>query len=263
MNHLIRAELRRLFTTSLWKWGPVAAVLCGGGLVAMATLVGPENFEPPLPGIDTSTGTRLVLSMVGLTALIPGLFGATAVTTEYRHRTITYTFLFEPNRYRVLTAKLLAYAMAGASYGALTSLSAAAALYGGAAARGVTVAASATTVTTILCGLTAAMTVYTVLGVGVGALLRNQTATMLILGGYLYMVENLLAVIPGFQLIYPFLPGGATAALTGSALMSEAAEQTGSAVSLLPPVFGAMVLLAYALAASTAAVVVPLHRDIT
>ncbi|MGH8876877.1 MAG: ABC transporter permease [Stackebrandtia sp.] len=264
MMRLLRAELRRMLSTSLWRWGPPAAVLSGGGITALGVFVGPENFDPPMPGLATETGVRLVLSMIGLTALVPALFGATAVTSEYRHETITYTFLFEPKRHRVLAAKLLAYATAGAGYGVITAVSAAIALYGGSAVTGQTLGASPAQVAAVLTGLAAAMTVYTVLGVGVGALLRNQTATLLILGGYLYLVENALAVLPGFQLVYPFLPGGATAALTESSLLGQAAvEVTGQVTVVLTPLAGALVLTGYAVVAAAAAVAVPMRRDVT
>ncbi|MEU6250568.1 ABC transporter permease [Glycomyces sp. NPDC047010] len=264
MTRPIRAELRRLLTTPLWRWGPFAALASGGLLTAACVLIGPERFDPPMPGLDTDAGVRLVLSMIGLTVLVPALFGALAVTAEYRHGTIAYTFLFEPRRHRVLAAKLAAYALAGTAYGLLTAVSAAAALYGTAAAKGVDIGATPGTVAGLLAGLGAAMAAYTVIGVGLGALLRNQTATLLVLGAYLYMVEHLLAIIPGVNHAYAFLPGGATAALTGSSLMTAAAaETTGSAAALLPPVLGGAVLLAYALAAATAAVTAPMLRDVT
>lgn len=263
MNRLIRAEMRRLLSTRLWRWGPLAALACGGGLTLLLVLVGPERFEPPMPGVDTAAGVRIVLSAVGLTVLVPALFGALAVTSEYRHRTIGHTFLFAPKRYRVLAAKLAAYAAAGAVYGVLVAVVAAAALYAGAAARGVPVGASFGEVAALLSGQAAAMAAYTVIGVGFGALVRNQTATLIVLGGYLYMVEHALALVPGFNAVYPFLPGGATAALTESSLMRETAAAAGSAPTLLPPLLGAAVLLAYALAASLAAVTAPMRRDVT
>jgi ABC-2 type transport system permease protein len=263
MTRLIRAELRRLLSTPLWKWGPAAALLTGGGLTALCVLIGPENFDPPMPGVGTEAGTRLVLSVIGMTVLVPALFGALAVTSEYRHGTIAYTFLFEPRRHRVLGAKLLAYAIAGTAYGLLAALAAAAALYGAAAAGDVEVGVGPGTAAGLLAGLAAAMAAYTVIGVGLGALLRNQTATLLVLGAYLYMVEHTLAIIPGFNLAYPFLPGGATAALTESSLMGvAAAEATGATTALLPPMLGAAVLLAYALSASAAAVLAPMRRDV-
>ncbi|THV30694.1 ABC transporter permease [Glycomyces paridis] len=263
MNRLVRAELRRLTSTPLWRWGPAAAVLSGGALTALCVLVGPERFDPPMPGVATEAGTRLVLSLIGMTVLVPALFGALAVTSEYRHRTIAHTFLFEPRRHRVLGAKLAAYTIAGAVYGLITAAAGAGALYGAAAAKGVAVGADPVTVAQVLAGLAAAQAVYAVIGVGLGALIQNQTATLLVLGAYLYMVEHALAIVPGFNLAYPLLPGGATAALTEASLMSEAAvEVTGAAAPLLPPLLGAAVLLAYALLASAAAVLAPMRRDV-
>lgn len=264
MNRHVRAELRRLFSTPLWKWGPPLALLSGGVLTAVVVLVGPENFDPPMPGVDTGPGVRLVLSLIGLTVLVPALFGALAVTSEYRHRTITYTFLFAPRRHRVLTAKLAAYAVAGTGYGLIVAASAGVALYGAAAARGVEVGVSVETVVGILASLAVMMAAYTVIGVGLGALLRDQTATLAVLVAYLYVVEHLLMLVPGVSAVYPFLPGGATAALTQSSLMGEAAvEVTGSAATLLPPVLGVLVLLSYALLAAAAAVLLPMRRDVT
>ncbi|WP_329080717.1 ABC transporter permease [Streptosporangium sp. NBC_01469] len=263
MRRLIKAEFRRLLTTSLWRWGPLAAVICGGVLVGLATLAGPENFEPPMPGMTTEEGVRTVLSLIGLTVIVPALFGATAVTSEYRHKTITFTFLFAPRRHTVLAAKLLAYAVAGAVYGMVVTASAAVGLYGGAALRGVTIGAEPGTVAELLLRLAAAMTVYTVLGVGIGALLRNQTAALAVLGLYLYMVEHALALIPGVNLIYPYLPGGATAALTDFTLISQAAAQISVAsAQLLSPLLGALVLAAYAVTAAVLAIAAPMRRDV-
>lgn len=264
MNRLIHAEFRRMLTLATWRWGPLAAMLCGGGFVALFTLVGPENLEPAMPGIGTANGALIPLGMVGLTAIVPALFGATAVTSEYRHHTISVTFLYVPNRSRVLAAKLLAYTIAGAVYGLVLAVSAGAALYGGAAVRGIEVGADPMIVGRVLLSLLAAMTVYTVIGVGVGALMRNQTATLIVMGAYLYMVEHSLAIMPGFQLLYPYLPGGATASLTDFTLLGQAATEIGGTPTmLLSPVMGAVILAGYAMAAAGFAVLAPMRRDIT
>ncbi|MFF2845866.1 ABC transporter permease [Streptomyces sp. NPDC058001] len=262
MPRLVRAETRRLLTTALWKWALLAALLCGGGLTALTALVGPENFDPPLPGLGTDEGLRTVLALPALTVIVPALFGAMAMTSEYRHSTITSTFLFAPRRHTVLTAKLLVHAAAGLVYGLVVAASAAIGLYAALAVRGV--GADAGTVAGLLLRVVAAMAVYTLLGVGVGALIRNQTTTLIALGLYLYSIEYALALIPGVGRVYPYLPGGATAALTDFTLIREAAAEASLPMAApLSPVAGAAVLAAYALMAGALAVALPLRRDVT
>jgi hypothetical protein len=138
-------------------------------------------------------------------------------------------------------------------------------LFGAAALKGVELGLPAGAVLALLARIAATMAVYTLLGVAMGALLRNQVTALVVVGAYLYLVESLLMLVPGVRELYPFLPGGATSALTGFTQLSDAiAEQTGSAaVALLSAPAGGLVLLGYALAASAIAVMVPLRRDIT
>ncbi len=263
MIALISAEWLRLTTTRLWLWGSLAA-LGSGGLVGLLALAGPENFTPPLPGLDTAQGTLVLIGLLGLTMFAPALLGTAAVASEYRHRTITATALFAPRRWTWLAAKLVAYAGGGLVYGLLAAATAAAALFAVAALKGVTLGLPSITVLALLGRIALTMGVYTLLGVAVGALLRNQVTALLVVGAYFYMIETALLLIPGIQAIYPYLPGGATAALTGFAYLTEAvADQTGTAAAhLLPAPVGGAVLLGYALVAGAVAVAAPLRRDI-
>ncbi|TMR10759.1 ABC transporter permease [Nonomuraea turkmeniaca] len=264
MIALVSAEWRRLTASRLPLWGLVAA-LGSGAFAGLLALVGPENFQPPLPGLETEAGTRMLLGMLGILAFVPALIGTTAVAAEYRHRTITTTALFAPKRWTALAAKLVAYAAAGLGYGLLTVTVAGIALFGAAAAKGVPLGLPTAAVLALLARIALTMAVYTLLGVAVGALLRNQVAALAVLGGYFYLVETALLLIPGANLLYPYLPGGAAAALTGFTYMADAvAAQTGqSAVALLPASLGAAVLLTYALLAALVAVAVPLRKDLT
>lgn len=249
---MIKAELLRLVSTRLWLWSLVAAVLCGGGLVTLFALLGPENVQPPMPALDTPEGIRSVLGVLTVTALVPAVIGTVAMTSEYRHRTITVTFLFAPRRWRILTAKLVAFAVAGVCYGLTMAVSAGLAL----AVHGDFV---------VPLRLAATMAIYMVLGVGVGALVRNQVAALAVVVGYLYFAELALLAIPGVNVVYPYLPGGATAALTDFAyIVDSLAEQTGQAGrELLSAPMGAVVLAGYALVACALAIAFPLRRDVT
>ncbi|MFD2762878.1 ABC transporter permease subunit [Micromonospora eburnea] len=265
MRLVIRAEFRRLLATRMWAVALVVAALLGGGLLGALALGGPENFTPPMPGLDTETGVRSVLGIVGFTAFVPAALGTVAITSEYRHRTIAVTFLFAPRRWQVLTAKLVAYGVAGTAYGIVLAGTAALGLFGAAAVRGVTLGMPVGTVLGLLARMGLAMVAYLLLGVAVGALLRNQIAALAVVVGYLYLGETLLMMIPGVNLAYPFLPGGATAALSNYTYLADAmAEQLATRpVQLLSPVAGALLMLAYTLVASAVAVLVPLRRDVT
>ncbi|WP_430782466.1 ABC transporter permease [Actinoplanes sp. G11-F43] len=265
MRDLIRAEFRRLAATRMWVGLLLAAAVIGGGLTGMLTLAGPENFDPPMPGLDTEAGVRALLGLLGYTAFLPAAAGALAVTSEYRHGTAAVTFLFAPRRGRVLAAKLATYAVAGLAYGLILAGTAAAALFTVTALRGITLGLPDGTVLMLIARIGLAMVVYLLIGAGVGALLRNQVTALCVVIGYLYMGETLLMLIPGVNALYPVLPGGATAALTDFTYLADAmSQEIGSApITLLPPLAGALVLIGYALAAAAIAVVLPMRRDLT
>jgi ABC-2 type transport system permease protein len=263
MIALFAAEGRRLLSTKVWLWGLLAAV-ASGGFVTLLAFVGPENFDPPMPGLDTEQGAQIVLGMLGLLAFIPALLGTTAVTSEYRYQTITFTYLFAPRRWTVLAAKLGVYGIAGAVYGAVAVVIAGTGLALAATSHGINLGIATGTVVGLLLRIAVLMTVYTVLGVAFGALLRNQVTALVVVGGYLYFGETLLLLIPGVNAIYPFLPGGAGSALTGFTFLAEAANQTGTTTTqLLSAPMGALILLGYVLVASVLAFAAPLRRDVT
>jgi len=66
----------------------------------------------------------------------------------------------------------------------------------------------------VLLGGIAAMTIYAAVGVGVGSLIRNQTAAVVIALGWSLVVESLL--VSFVHEIGKWTPGGAAAALTGN-----------------------------------------------
>jgi ABC-type transport system involved in multi-copper enzyme maturation permease subunit len=263
MTALLAAEGRRLLSTRIWLWGLLAAV-ASGGFVALLALVGPENFDPPMPGLHTEPGTRLLLGFAGILAFVPALLGTTAVTTEYRHQTITFTYLFAPRRWTVLAAKLGVYGIAGLVYGIVTVITLGAGLFAAAAVHGVSLGLPTASVVGLLLRIAMMLGVYTVLGAAFGALLRNQVAALLVVGMYFYIGETALLLIPGVNAVYPFLPGGASAALTGFTYLAAAAgEAVGSATHLLSAPLGALVLLGYAAVAACLALAAPLRRDVT
>lgn len=264
MTDLIRAETLRLTSTRLWLYGLAAALLTGGGLVGLLGLIGPENSEPPLPPLSDPAGVSAVLSLPGLTLFVPALIGALAITGDFRNRTVVPTFLAEPRRGRVLVAKLVTFTWYGLQYGLVSAGSALGALVLSSVATATPLGLPMPTVVGRLLGLAIAMAGHCLIGVAIGALVRKSLVAAGIVLGYFYLVENLLLIIPRINVIHPFLPAGATAALTGSTFLQEAIEsQLGTATApVLSATLGAVVLACYAAAAALVAVAVPLRRDV-
>ena len=113
----IASEFQKVFTTRMW-W--LLAILLAayvaflsGGLGAFLGWVTTDpdapvasgGFNGPPPGTDLATLLYSFASSVGY--VFPVLLGTLAVTGEFRHRTLTPTFLAEPHRSSVLSAKFL------------------------------------------------------------------------------------------------------------------------------------------------------------
>lgn len=260
---LIPAEAFRFAATRLWWAYLGAALVCGLGLTGLLALLGPENVDPPMPPLDTASGVAAVLSLPLITLFVPALLATFAVTSEYRHGTVGSTFLSVPRRGRVLVAKLVVHAAVGLGYGIILACGIGVALQVGAALHGTSVGVSSGELLGTLGRVAVAASVYALLGVAVGALVRHQVAGVAAVLGYFYLVEPVLMLLPGVNQVYAWLPGGATAGLTRSTWLGEAvAEQTATAgPGVLPAGLALAVLLGYAVAASVLAVRLPLARD--
>jgi ABC-2 type transport system permease protein len=78
----------------------------------------------------------------------------------------------------------------------------------------------------LIAGNTAAAALYAAIGVGLGALLRNQVGAIIGALGWIFLIEPLLTLIPGFEdVITRWFPTGAANALAGTANSSDALDQ--------------------------------------
>jgi hypothetical protein len=117
------------------------------------------------------------------------------------------------------------------------------------AARGIPITLDGGDYTLMPAGGIAAAALWAPLGLGLGALLRNQVATLLAIFLWLFFVENLLLdFVPGAG---KFAPGAAAAAITGL-----------DPDRLLAPALGALLLALYAAAAAAAGTIATLRRDV-
>jgi ABC-2 type transport system permease protein len=65
---------------------------------------------------------RSLLSNIGIAGLFMLILGVVGAAGEYRHGTITSTFLVAPDRCRVVVGKAIAYGLAGLFAGAVTAV---------------------------------------------------------------------------------------------------------------------------------------------
>ena len=115
MRPLVSAELFKLRTTRS-AWIPLVAALAYAVLaVVAATSMAGRGDNPPLsaawlPELMRGSGGKFVNGAVLLTCII-------LTASEFRHRTSVTTFLGEPRRLRVVSAKLAAAALTGVVVG--------------------------------------------------------------------------------------------------------------------------------------------------
>lgn len=187
---LVRAEIRKLTTTKLLGgFAGAAAVL--GGFVLLAIVIGTEA-EGVAGFVDTAEAQASLLSFGANALTLTGLFGAVAAAREYSHGTVVPMFLVGPRRSRTMLAKLVAVGLAGAVLGALGAV-----VTVGAGAIGLPLVdfellLTGGTIARLVAGATLAGLVGAVLGVGVGALLRNTGGAVTVIVVVLLIAPSLL-----------------------------------------------------------------------
>lgn len=103
MTNLVAAEFEKLRTTRTFIWISLLAL----GLVAFVAVANLAGGN-----VDSEETARQVLSSMGAAGTVILILGVVGAAGEYRHRTITSTFLISPDRFRILIAKAIAYALA-------------------------------------------------------------------------------------------------------------------------------------------------------
>jgi ABC-2 type transport system permease protein len=250
MTRLIRAEWTKLFTTRVWLGLLLGACVMVGGFAALLTGFA-GNDESGLPPVGTPQFEQVALAQATNATVLFLILGIIGMTQEYRHRTATPTFLAEPRRWRVVVAKLIAYAAIAVPF-ALVLLAVnllVVGIYAG--ARGAAPSLTDDNVE-VLATSGLALVIYALIGVGIGALLRNQVGA--IVGGlvYLFVVEPVIASIPATSGAYKWMPGGALEAMTA----------TFQGTDLLGAWQGGLLLVGYGLVAALLGTLLAVRRDV-
>ena len=245
MRSLVSAELLKLRSTRS-AWIPLAAALIAAVLAVIAnTSAAGVGGNPPLspamlPDLLRASGGQLVNGAVLLAWIVLS-------AGEFRHRTSVITFLGEPNRLRVLSAKLAAAALTGITVGLLAEALSAATSAATLSAHHVPLVWGQPGVLGAVTAVPLLAALYGVLGASLGLLLRNTAAAVGLALMWAFVVEGIVPALTREPGISHWLPEAAANAVLHGA--SPGALPVGVALTVLA---GYAAVLAGAGAALTA-----------
>lgn len=244
MTGQLLSELRKMRTTRT-NLGLLAGMVA---LILLAVLVnGFALDEIELWKRDTQ---HAVLSAGTSGALFAALIGVMAITSEFRHGTIRSTFVVTPRRTRVLAAKVVASLLMGILFGLVAIGLSLGVGYAVLSLRDVPLLLGTGHVVELAVGTLAMTAIWAALGVGVGAVVRNQVFAVVGLIAWVMIVDNLLlGLLPE---VGRYTPSAASASIT--------ADPADTLLGTLP---GALLLVAYVVALDVAGALLVARRDVT
>ncbi len=266
LPRLVRAELFKLRTTpGPWVCFAVVVLLTGLGVTTSFLLAhhGAVHFSAP----STTTQLRRLMG-AGYTAAIvmAPVLGVLCITTEYRHRILTATLLVHPRRPDVLTAKVLGCAVWGLFMGLVSFVMIAAMGIPLLVAEGGSVSHFLDQVGPVMPGMLAAYILLAVYGMGIGTLVRNQIAGVILALGLSLVLEPIVVAIftSLAHMDVNFLPTRATQAIAGSLSARGAGGGTGGTPhALLSWWLGAVALVLWGLGTTVVGYFTTFRRDVT
>jgi len=248
MTRLLGAELFKMRTTRTF-YGLLAGCL---GLIYLITVLA--------SALGHHTGgehvMRGLMGLAGLAGAFALVLGVLSISTEFRHGTITPTLLVAPRRVPLMLAKLVAAVLTGLLLGLLATGFVAVAVSLISNARGYDDGSTGSEVLRMFVGGTLAGGLYGAIGLGLGAIVRNQVGG--IIGGlvYIFVLEPLLRLIPTVgDWIREYGLDGTTDAITYT--------QGPHADHVLGQVPGGLLLLGYTTVLVVAGILLTGRRDVT
>ncbi|MHB8506386.1 MAG: hypothetical protein ACYDEN_11830 [Acidimicrobiales bacterium] len=244
---LIQAELMALIATpTTWLMGAAALVLVG---VATALTLA-------LSIVTSGPGVRSLVSFAGTGGLIMVILGVVNGAGPYRHGTILSSVLTCPRRAQVVAAQTVANATVGGIVGLASVVVVLGVALPWLATTHVALGVPITDIALAGLGAVAYCALSAALGLGLGALARNQVAAASAVLIYLAIVDpTLSAVLAGYSRFSP--------TALGIALSGGVATGNGPYAELLPALTAAAVYLTITLALVVAGCAATKRRDLS
>jgi len=264
-----RSEVTKQFSTAGWWVLAIVLVLYVAVTAGLLALVFGGVASGRLPGArGAALSTEGLSAMVYSTAstvgyVFPLLAGTLMVTTEFRHKTLTPTFLAVPRRGRVLAAKVVVAVVVGALYGVLGTVAAIGAGAPVLSAFGVATDLGASDTWVLAGRMVLAFVVWALIGVGVGSVVRNQVAAIVIVLAVTLFVEPIVrtvaGLVDGLSDAARWFPSAASDALVGHSVFGSMST---AASAPLEWWVGGLVLLAYAAVLLVVGMLTTWRRDV-
>lgn len=248
MTRLLRAELLKLRTTQVWFWMLLFAVGAGALVVVGGLASDSVHSSLDVPDLFANANGTLLAAYV---------LGTLAMTTEFRHQTITTTLLQTPSRWSVVSAKLITYALVGLAYAALCVAVQLAIAVPWLSAKHIEFRLSDPDVFRAVFGPLILFVLFAIIGIAIGTLIHNQIVA-LVSAFVLLVVNNIIPAIPGVRGSYPYTPVGAMIEI-----LYPPSDKPPDGVHFIGTTGGILVLLAWALVPALIGAAYSMNRDIT
>jgi hypothetical protein len=251
MIRLIRGEFLKLRTTQVWFWMLVATVAVSA-LLVVAQIA-------PHDGVHTASDVPDLFASSSTAYVVVFVLGVLGVTTEFRYQTITPTVLQTPSRWTIVTAKMITYAIVGALYALVAVCVQLIIAVPWLSSKDIKVDFGNGSVQHAIIGVFAVVALFGIVGLGFGALLRNQIVAVVVGILFLLVIENLFLAIPKVREVWPYTPNGGVQAILHTTGSTHVVDD----VHLLSTGAGVVVLLLWAFIPAIAGAAFTMNRDIT
>ena len=247
MGPMLRSELLKLRTTRTF----VAMVAVATLLALLITTLGAS-----LSDIDSKDDVRafVIADTGGFFILILGIVG---MAGEWRHKTITGTILANPDRIRLVAAKVVAYALAGVVLSLVANALAMTVATAILSARDLPTLDAAELGDLLWRNLLLAA-LGGALGVGIGGVIRNQTVAVTLVLAFAFSIEPaLVGLAPEVGQFGPFT------AVPTAFLGTKSSFAFGENAQLLAPWLALLVMVGWVAAFAVASALMLRRRDLT
>lgn len=276
MSFLIRSELRKYFSTRMW-WGMALAMFFVGALFAAFTgyftLYGEMPVGDAMVSIKDAMPELTLVRMIYSAGIQFGymlalVIGVLSMGQEFRHKTISNTFLAGPRRHQVILAKVIALVV-------ILVVNAVAHIAGAVLGGGILLSTADLPLVPDAGGLAQTfglmaliLVVWGLIGLGLGVLITNQVAALFLGIAITLIVEPLVALafsfFDGVDVLAKYFPSQATTATLSvfDGVDPALAEAMGAGGDQLTWWAGAVTLLCYAVVMTLIGLLLTRRRDI-